>query len=89
MTGVQTCALPISFGMVIVQSFNGAGDTLTPTWINLFCFWMVEIPVAYVLSMKLGFKENGVYYAILIAETCMTITGIYLFKRGKWKLKEV
>lgn len=78
-----------AFGMVIVQSFNGAGDTLTPTWINLFCFWMVEIPVAYVLSMKLGFKENGVYYAILIAETCMTLIGIYLFKRGKWKLKEV
>lgn len=75
--------------MVIVQSFNGAGDSLTPARINLVCFWLIEIPVANMFSLKLGLKENGVYYAILIAETCMTLTAIYIFKRGKWKWKKV
>ena len=78
-----------AMGMVLVQAFNGAGDTKTPTWINLFCFWLLEIPLAYVLAIPLSFDEQGVYYAIVVADTCMTLAGLYLFRKGKWKLKQV
>ena len=81
--------LAYGLGMVMIQSFNGAGDTFTPTWINFFCFWMLEIPLAYSLSLTMGFGENGVFYAILSAETVMTILAVILFMRGKWKLKKV
>ncbi|MCP5108187.1 MAG: MATE family efflux transporter, partial [bacterium] len=78
-----------AFGMVIVQAFNGAGDTATPTKINFFCFWMLEIPLAWVLALPLGMKETGVYIAILVAEAAMTVSGIVLFRRGNWKNKKV
>jgi len=77
------------FGMVLVNSLNGAGDTLTPMFINVFCFWLFEIPLAYFLAIKLGMREQGVYYAIVIAETAMTLTALLFFIRGKWKLKKV
>ncbi len=77
------------FGMVLVHSFNGAGDTVTPMFINIFCFWLIEIPLAYILAIKFGFREKGVYYAIVIAETAMTLTALFFFMRGKWKLKKV
>jgi putative MATE family efflux protein len=77
------------FGMVMVQSFNGAGDTITPTKINLVSFWLIEIPLAWVLAIKVGMEQNGVYVAIVVAETIMTILAIILFKRGKWKLKKI
>lgn len=76
-------------GMVLVSSLNGAGDTLTPMFINIFCFWLFEIPLAYLLSIKFGMQEKGVYYAIVIAETCMTLSSLLFFMRGKWKLKKV
>ena len=76
-------------GMVLVQAFNGAGDTVTPTKINLFCFWLLEIPLAYLFAITAGIGETGVYYAIVVAETMMTILAAYLFMKGKWKLKEV
>ncbi len=76
-------------GMVMIQSFNGAGDTITPTKINFFAFWLLEIPLAYFFAIHAGFDEKGVYYAIIASETFMTIWGIILFKKGKWKLKEV
>jgi Na+-driven multidrug efflux pump len=81
--------LMYGFGMVIIQAFNGAGDTNTPTWIHFFCFWLLEIPLAYNLSIVMGFREYGVYFAILSAETVLTIIAIILFRRGKWKLKKV
>jgi putative MATE family efflux protein len=81
--------LAYGMGMVMIQSFNGAGDTNTPTWINFFCFWLLEIPLAYTLSLVMGFGEYGVFFAILSAETVMTILAIILFRRGKWKLKQV
>ncbi|MCD4790731.1 MAG: MATE family efflux transporter [Bacteroidales bacterium] len=76
-------------GMVLVQAFNGAGDTVTPTKINLFCFWLLEIPLAYLFAITSGIGETGVYYAIVVAETMMTILAAYLFMKGKWKLKKV
>jgi Na+-driven multidrug efflux pump len=73
------------YGMVITQSFNGAGDTRTPTILNLIFFWLVQIPLAYLLSSTFGFGANGVFSAVPIAETALAITGIIIFKKGKWK----
>lgn len=78
-----------AFGMVVVNSLNGAGDTFTPMIINIFCFWLLEIPLAYFLAISMGMNEKGVYYAIVIAETAMTLTAIIIFRRGKWKLLKV
>ena len=77
------------FGMVLVNSFNGAGDTTTPLKINIFAFWCIEIPLAWVLSMRAGMNQQGVFTAIVIAESIMTLTAWIIFRRGKWKLKEV
>ncbi|KAF0197599.1 MAG: putative efflux protein MATE family [Bacteroidetes bacterium] len=78
-----------AFGMVMTQSLNGAGDTYTPTLLNFICFWLIEIPLAYYLALRAGFDTNGVYYAIVIAESTLTLLGIYVFSRGRWKLKKV
>ncbi len=77
------------FGMVMVNSFNGAGDTTTPLKINIFAFWLIEIPLAWFLAIKSGMNQPGVYTAIVIAESVMTLTAWLVFRRGKWKLKEV
>ncbi len=81
--------LAYAFGMVIIQAFNGAGDTFTPTLINLICFWLVEIPLAYLLAMEFGFAEEGVFYSIVVAETLLGVIGFVLFKKGKWKTTQV
>jgi putative MATE family efflux protein len=76
-------------GMVLVNSFNGAGDTSTPLKINIFAFWMVEIPAAWLFAIKFGMQEEGVFIAIVLAETLMTFIAWMVFRRGKWKLKKV
>lgn len=81
--------LAYAFGMIIIQAFNGAGDTMTPTVINFICFWLVEIPLAYFLALELGFKQDGVFYAIVVSETLLAILGYLVFRRGKWKKTNV
>ncbi len=78
-----------AWGMVLVQAFNGAGDTWTPTVINFFVFWLWEIPLAYVLSVRGGFGPRGVFLAIAIAFSTLAVVGAILFRRGKWKEKKV
>lgn len=78
-----------ALGMVVVQGFNGAGDTLTPTKINLFCFWLLEIPLAYLLAIQFNWELTGICLSILLAESTLTIVGIILFRQGKWKLRKV
>ena len=76
-------------GMVMINAFNGAGDSKTPTWINLFWFWVFQIPLAYLLAIVLHIGSTGVFIAIVTTETCITITSVILFKRGKWKLIKI
>jgi len=73
------------YGMVLTAAFNGAGAVWTPTIINLFCFWLWEIPLAWLLAFPLGLGPNGVFAAIMIAFSTLTIVSGTLFKRGKWK----
>ncbi len=78
-----------AYGMVLTQSFNGAGDTWTPTILNLFVFWLWELPLAYILAVVLGFGPRGVFLAITIAFSTLAIVSALFFRRGKWKMKVV
>lgn len=78
-----------AYGMVLTQSFNGAGDTWTPTFINLGCFWCWELPLAFVLALQLGLGPAGVFWAMMIAFSTLAIVSAVIFRRGKWKLKRV
>ncbi len=78
-----------ALGMVLVQAFNGAGDTMTPTFINLGCYWLFQIPVAYTLAKPLALGPTGVFVAITIAESLIAIVGLVVFRRGRWKTRRV
>jgi putative MATE family efflux protein len=78
-----------AYGMVVAQSFNGAGDTRTPTILNFFAFWMFQIPLAYTLSITFELGTPGVYWAIVIAESALAVVSIYIFRLGKWKAVKI
>ena len=78
-----------AFGMVTTQAFNGAGDTWTPTWINVICSWLIQIPVAYVLAYTADWGVSGVFAAIAIAQATLSVIGVWVFHLGRWKLKTV
>ncbi len=86
---ISLCYILYAYGLVIIQAFNGAGDTFTPTIVNLVCFWIVQIPLAFFLSRRMGFGPNGIYSAILTAEILLSLLSIYLFRMGRWKRKVV
>jgi putative MATE family efflux protein len=76
-------------GMVLVQAFNGAGDTLTPTIINVVCLWLVEIPLAWTLAEPAGFGLRGAYWAVPLGDILFTLVGVWLFRKGYWKKQKV
>lgn len=78
-----------AYGMVLTQAFNGAGDTWTPTMINVFCFWLWEIPLGLVLARTLHLGPNGVFAAIMIAFSTLAVVSAILFRKGRWKLRKV
>jgi putative MATE family efflux protein len=78
-----------AYGMVMLQAFNGAGDTVTPTYVYLFGFWLLEIPLAYWLAIPVHLRSNGVFVAIVIAETAIAGASAVLFKRGRWKRQQI
>jgi putative MATE family efflux protein len=78
-----------SYGMVITAAFNGAGDTRTPTGLNLLCFWLCQIPLAWALALHTAMGVNGVYVAVVFSDSLLAVFGILLFRRGTWKKVQV
>ena len=78
-----------AYAMVMLQAFNGAGDTITPTIVNFFAFWMLEIPLAYFLALHTRMQAHGVYWSVVVAEAAMAAISIILFKRGYWKRQRI
>jgi Na+-driven multidrug efflux pump len=79
--------LVYAVGMVIVQAFNGAGDTVTPTIINVIGFWLCEIPLAWALAIPAHMGVRGVFTAIPVSELLITSMGLFMFLRGRWKTR--
>ncbi|MFD2570161.1 MATE family efflux transporter [Spirosoma soli] len=79
----------MAYGMVLSQALNGAGDTRTPTLINIVCFWLVEIPLAYALAMFFDWGPPGVFWSVAISETLLAVIAIWVFRRGRWKTVQV
>ena len=78
-----------AWGIVLMQAFNGAGDTITPTYINLFAFWIFQIPLAYLLGLRFSFGLKGTFFAVPVADAVFAITALVLFRRGRWKLQRI
>lgn len=75
----------LAVGSVVVQAYNGAGDTLTPMWINIFAFWILQIPLAWTLTNTAGWGPEGVYWSVFVADVTMSAIGVTVFLRGRWK----
>lgn len=86
---ISTAYIFYGVGMVLVNAFNGAGDTRTPTVINIFCFWLFQLPLAYLLAKYFAMGPLGVFIAIPVAETLVTVTAFILFKKGRWKTVKI
>lgn len=87
---IFACGFPMfAIGMVLVQAINGAGDTVTPTAINFVAYWLVEIPVAWWLAVTLGLGAAGVFWSVVIGESLMAILALVVFRRGRWKTRQV
>jgi putative MATE family efflux protein len=82
---ISACYVLFAYGMLLVQAFNGAGDTFTPTVINLVCYWLVQLPLAYLLSRHFSLGPNGIFLAILTAEVLVGVVAIFVFRLGRWK----
>ncbi|MCI0422494.1 MAG: MATE family efflux transporter [Acidobacteria bacterium] len=78
-----------AYGMVLVQAFNGAGDTDTPTIINVFCYWLFQLPLAYALALPFGLGAHGVFLAITVAESVLALVSIFFFRLGRWKEQKI
>lgn len=78
-----------AYGMVVTNAFNGAGDTITPTWLNLISFWFFQLPFAYITAVTFQFGPFGVFLAVTLAQVVLTICSIYWFKKGRWKVVKV
>ncbi len=78
-----------AYAMVMLQAFNGAGDTITPTIVNFFGFWMFQIPLAWWLSYRAGMQEHGVFLAIVLSECSIAAASVLLFRRGRWKQQQI
>ncbi len=81
--------IAFAYGMVLMQAFNGAGDTLTPTYINLFGFWILEIPLAWWLAMHSFMHVNGVFVAVVAAQAVVVLIGLVLFRQGRWAKQRI
>lgn len=86
---IASCYGIYAFGLVMIQALNGAGDTNTPTLINLVAYWLWQIPFAWYAAHRLGWGPNGVFVAIATAETVLATMAIWVFRRGRWKLQKV
>jgi len=78
-----------AYGMVMLQAFNGAGDTITPTIVNFFGFWLLEIPLAYWLAIHAHLESRGAFWAIVVAEAAIAATSALLFRQGRWKRQKI
>jgi putative MATE family efflux protein len=90
--GLRTVAFGFPFyayGMVLTSAFNGAGDTWTPTWINLFVFWAWGIPLAYILGISVHRGPPGVFLSMLVTYTTLALVSVWLFRKGRWKTRRV
>jgi Na+-driven multidrug efflux pump len=90
--GLRTVAFGFPFyayGMVLTSAFNGAGDTWTPTWINLFVFWAWGIPLAYILGIGVHRGPPGVFLSMLLTYTTLAVVSVWLFRKGRWKTRRV
>ena len=78
-----------AYGMTLTSAFNGAGDTWTPTYINVFVFWLFEIPLAWFLATRAGFGARGVFIALTVSYSALAVVSALLFRRGGWKTRKV
>ncbi|MBV8864035.1 MAG: MATE family efflux transporter, partial [Acidobacteriaceae bacterium] len=81
--------MAFAYGMVMLQAFNGAGDTLTPTYVNLFGFWILELPLAWWLAMYTTMRVNGVFLSVVVAQTAIVVISIFLFRQGRWARQRI